>query len=213
MGQLLATKYPHALLMWECLEKMIQKIDFMKYFILLEYGGCYIDMDIEPILPIDPLVERHSIVFSKTTFSKLESFWAAKFNLTNIAQLHFNNAFIACAPNHPVMQRLVELLPTHIKMKHMVYQVQQAITVGPEVLCKAFNETKEMGFSFLILPYEVVESKKLNKSSFAIHHTLETWTDGPKRQELVNIFWIAIFFVVVSIVLAIVIIKKMRRKN
>tara|TARA_R110000803_G_scaffold71150_1_gene134262 strand:+ start:2901 stop:3542 length:642 start_codon:yes stop_codon:yes gene_type:complete len=47
--ELICDKYPEYLCLWEEFRFPIQKCDFIRYLILYEYGGWYVDCDVHPI--------------------------------------------------------------------------------------------------------------------------------------------------------------------
>src|SRR5436309_2112710 len=58
IAHLLQRRYPTFYQLWCSLPFMIQKIDAAKLFILHRYGGIYMDLDMEPIRSIEPLLTR-----------------------------------------------------------------------------------------------------------------------------------------------------------
>lgn len=56
---LMKTTFPSYLPLYESLPKMIMKCDMIRYFILYEYGGIYMDCDRICIKPFDSLLEKY----------------------------------------------------------------------------------------------------------------------------------------------------------
>lgn len=63
---LLAERYPEFLPTWEAYPLFIQRIDSIRYFILEHHGGVYLDMDMECLKPLDPLLDDCDLVLSHT---------------------------------------------------------------------------------------------------------------------------------------------------
>jgi hypothetical protein len=63
---LLATHYPGFLATWEAYPLRIQRIDSIRYFILDHHGGVYLDMDMECLRPLDPLLDGCELLLSRT---------------------------------------------------------------------------------------------------------------------------------------------------
>jgi hypothetical protein len=63
---LLAERYPDFLATWEAYPLFIQRIDSIRYFILHSHGGLYLDMDMECLKPLDPLLEGCDLLLSRT---------------------------------------------------------------------------------------------------------------------------------------------------
>ncbi|CCJ30802.1 unnamed protein product [Pneumocystis jirovecii] len=52
----IAQEYPWFLQQYDKYPYTIQRVDSLRYFILVRYGGIYIDLDIECLQPLDPLL-------------------------------------------------------------------------------------------------------------------------------------------------------------
>lgn len=79
---LLAAHYPDFLATWEAYPLFIQRIDSIRYFILDHHGGVYLDMDMECLRPLDPLLEGCELLLSRT--------------------VQYNIAAMAGIPGHPL---------------------------------------------------------------------------------------------------------------
>ena len=53
---LITENYPHLLFYYNYFPHLVQKVDLARYIILNHYGGCYVDMDVECLKPIDNLL-------------------------------------------------------------------------------------------------------------------------------------------------------------
>lgn len=84
---LLAERYPEFLPAWEAYPLFIQRIDSIRYFILKTYGGFYLDMDMECLKPLDPLLEGCDLLLSRT--------------------VQYNIAALAGIPDHPLWRRAI----------------------------------------------------------------------------------------------------------
>eukprot|EP01052_Picozoa_sp_SAG31_P020854 SAG31_NODE_1586_length_7821_cov_3.086765_2_plen_123_part_00 len=54
--ELIKTKFPEYLEMYEWYPENIQRADAIRYFILYEFGGVYADLDFEALQPLDQLL-------------------------------------------------------------------------------------------------------------------------------------------------------------
>lgn len=77
---------------FDCMTNLGGKSDILRYEILYQMGGVYVDCDFECLKPLDPLVEAHS-------------FFAGIGGLDYI-----NNAIIGARPFHPLMKQLLDIL-------------------------------------------------------------------------------------------------------
>ncbi|KAH9273216.1 hypothetical protein BASA83_004505 [Batrachochytrium salamandrivorans] len=71
----------------------IQRVDAVRYFILYEFGGIYMDLDIGCLKCLEPLL-RYPAIIPKTT------------------PIGFSNDFMASRPKHPMFKQMVEALPS-----------------------------------------------------------------------------------------------------
>jgi len=63
MHDFIATKYSWFLPTFEAYPELIQKIDSFRYFIIYEYGGIYVDLDIECFKRLDILLKDNCVLF------------------------------------------------------------------------------------------------------------------------------------------------------
>jgi hypothetical protein len=82
---LLVERHPEFLATWEAYPLRIQRIDSIRYFILSAHGGVYLDMDMECLRPLDPLLEGCDLLLSRT--------------------VQYNIAAMAGIPDHPLWRR------------------------------------------------------------------------------------------------------------
>jgi len=195
---------------WNKLPFMIQKIDSAKIFILHFYGGMYIDMDMEPIMNIEPLL-RAPLLLSRCYVHHILSFLSKFIGLKNFSKTQINNAFIACSKKHPVMWNTLILMKENIELsKHIIHQVMIAKSCGTEVMIEGLNEElkKNPLLNYYIYPPEFFEPKVkirnkeplITKNTRVIHHSDRTWVkDSPLSRRLF------IFLTIVSIIIATVV--------
>src|SRR3990170_5005702 len=112
--QLLSEHYPEYLALFQSYKKMIQRIDLSRIFILHHFGGVYVDMDTEPLKPLDALLSDGTRLFFNDPSSWLLDERPLGLNVGQL--LHkkltpiLNNDFMGSTVGHPfwrlVMQRL-----------------------------------------------------------------------------------------------------------
>ena len=126
----------------------IERVDAVRYFILLHYGGLYVDMDMECLRPVDPLIlsgAERELHFSLLASPTVEN--------TIIA-----NALMAARPGHPFFAYLTRRLP---------YLVERDVTfadvfdnTGPEMLTRQVKLFERV-FDFKIWGLDVVCDRRL----------------------------------------------------
>jgi mannosyltransferase OCH1-like enzyme len=112
--------YPWFLETYESYPYNIQRVDAFRYFILLHYGGIYLDLDISTIRRLDPLLQY--------------SAWSCRTYPTGIS-----NDALGAAPNHPFYKRVTENLASYNKNWLLPY-VTVMYTTGPLFLSVMWEE-------------------------------------------------------------------------
>jgi mannosyltransferase OCH1-like enzyme len=114
LAQLVATNNE-----WEraynALDYLHQRADFGRYIILVVCGGVYIDMDVEPRLALDPLLDEHKdaeVVLSRTNSTMATNIFI--FNSTHSV----NNGIIISRPGALFMRCLVQSIAVADNSRH-----------------------------------------------------------------------------------------------
>jgi hypothetical protein len=118
---LIAKHYPWFLETYDGYRHGIERADAVRYFILLHYGGVYIDLDMECLKPIDPLLGAGGLHFSLLAAPTIDHAIVA-------------NALMAAPKGHPFFAYLT---------KRLAYLVRRDITfadvfnnTGPDMLAR-----------------------------------------------------------------------------
>lgn len=165
----------------------IQNCDAIRYLILLKYGGLYVDFDYECLEPLD------DIFISKTCCFSMEP--KESYNpLIKNNSLNFNNAMIACEPNHPFILKLINKVFCSNQLNSVETSKAEYVltTTGPVMVVKTYEEYPNKDDIYLIpaefvSPFNIIELKllydgfidkslevKLQKAK-AIHYFLGLW--------------------------------------
>ena len=88
-----------------------------RYAALLEYGGIYLDIDVECVQPFDG-VRHHTLVIAQETAGK------------QVWPMMFSNHFLAAAPNQSFVSHIVKALPAWNQNLYFKYPTVFAST-GP----------------------------------------------------------------------------------
>jgi len=104
------------------------RADVLRLEILLRYGGLYVDMDIEPLRPIDELLQGHEAVAAWSP-----NRWKGERILSN--------AFLAAVPEHPWIVRCVEKMAVSVEL----YRGQfLAMVTGPHHVHRCLEPTDQV---------------------------------------------------------------------
>ena len=154
----------------------IERADAIRYFILHEYGGIYIDIDMEVLRPVDELLEHDALNFS------LE----AGLMIINTV---ISNAFMASRPRHPFFRHVATSLPA-LRERDVTFADVFSNT-GPDMLARQLSEhagvfdVNVIGLDRICprgvqhqnpwLDARELDAVRQQKSLHAIHHNTEFW--------------------------------------
>ena len=158
---------------------MHQQIDFFKYAVLFCEGGCYVDMDVEPLKPLDQLLESHPA--AETMVSEIGmGDWEKR--LVIGSTYFINNGIIFSCPNSPVLRDLIDhicSLPSDGGGVNKISCIQR--TTGPRVfsqICEKWDGTPRL----TVLPscylepcYGLDPMCSPDERAFADHRHEQTW--------------------------------------
>lgn len=163
----------------------IQRWDTIRYLILDNIGGMYVDFDYECIENVEPLLTGKSCVFAMEPEAHVKLF---------NKEMMFNNALVASVPGHLFMKKVIEKVfsektiqcDTSDKMKCVLN------TTGPLMLSELYDTFEDKSSIYLIpakfvSPYSKMEVNEIIngtqseyleqkvEESYAIHYFLGAW--------------------------------------
>ncbi|KAL4219255.1 hypothetical protein ACF0H5_021837 [Mactra antiquata] len=115
--QLIQDKHSHLLPLWDNYHDPINKADALRYVVLYEYGGVYVDLDFECLRPLDRVTYKYSCIIPTEPFEQIAFRLYQPFLI--------NNAILMTRPKHPFFKQLIDNL--------IYFQMQETNTdrVGP----------------------------------------------------------------------------------
>jgi inositol phosphorylceramide mannosyltransferase catalytic subunit len=174
---LLERHYPWFLSYFDAYPYWIQRCDAVRYFILHQIGGVYVDMDIESLKPIDPLIDGYELMFGRLIGG-------------------FTNAIMGSRSDHALWPLLFKALiarrdppagATFFQRK-LLRGVYIGESTGPRALTaclKDFNIERQHGVqlcpSYIFEPFSPREEdgrivlRRDVSRSYAIHHMSSHW--------------------------------------
>ena len=193
--ELITTKYPHLLEMYNAFDNGVKRADVARYCILQTYGGVYVDLDFECIKPLDDLLKnREFVIGTEPTFHAKHirnyPYWLC-------------NAFIASVPGHRVFDYILEYIA--IRVKDHDHTLNAVCVTGPDVIQNVFLQRNMLrGYDICVCKphvlyplidthnkgmftseeerehYEsiqrnLIRSKTYHTETFAVHHWAGTW--------------------------------------
>jgi len=120
-------------------KKNIQRVDAVRYFILKKYGGIYVDLDFQCFENIEPLLKGRSCIFGKEPKEHCS---------LHQKEMIISNAFMACEPSHPFMEKVTEEILIGRKRKHHVNDHILEST-GPFMLTRVFQNQSSSDVTIL----------------------------------------------------------------
>ncbi len=130
---LMQTEYQEYYDFYKSMRYDIQRIDYVRFFILHKFGGFYIDLDMIAIKPLDELL-KHDMILN---------------NINHLVTNHNEfvlNDFMATKPENPLMMLLIKAVPINYKQKEKidVYNTWKARfvvqTTGPKFLSRMIKK-------------------------------------------------------------------------
>lgn len=206
--------YYHLLYYYEYFPYLIQKVDLARYIILYHYGGCYIDMDVECLKPIDNLL----LQYPKKEFICSEIVPSIWFQIKHFAYKKFtNNGTIISTKQNPIISKLINEKNIKTSYKQDWWKITKEIYISHSTGIDYFNKHINKSFlddtineKLLILPYQYFEPSmwgtKTFKVSYFNHHHQLSWCSNNFKNSLQFLFkWkFSIFFISIIILLLII---------
>lgn len=185
---------PDFLPIYDSFPKPIQRVDAVRYFILYEFGGVFVDLDFECKKNFLPLLGEADAVFG------IEP---AEHAIIHGMNSIVSNAFMAVKPRHELMGAVCKQLLERTNEKNVYLDVNEAVlhTTGPFMLSRVLSEyqgndtvsllesdllyplTKDQAWSYFDNPAVRADYAEQINKSYAIHFFSGTWWKPNARVE------------------------------
>lgn len=177
--ELLETKFPWFLPVYDEYTYDIQRVDAIRPFILYEYGGIYLDMDVECIKPFGSVIQENSDkIFIVEDVNKILSY-------------SFNNFIIASPPKHRFWETVMDQLVKNRTKKSLFSKSLTVLnSTGPGLLEVSYSFYVRLGpdreKEFVILPKEKFNpcdicGKRYDDDPYIIHKSKASWSNRSER--------------------------------
>jgi|688.fasta_scaffold82286_4 mannosyltransferase OCH1-like enzyme len=128
--QFVSSQYPSLLDLYTSFPLNIQRVDFIRYLILRTHGGVYVDLDLECIRNVEPLLHSRDCIFS--------------FEHADHAKQHgvpfiVSNAFMASTPGHQFFDTIISEVHAY-NSKHLKADVMVLESTGPLMLTRLLRD-------------------------------------------------------------------------
>ena len=174
--RLIAEHYSWFLETYDGYKHNIERVDAVRYFILLHHGGVYLDLDMECLKPIDALLDADGLFFSLLAGPKIDN-------------SIIGNAFMAAPKGHAFFAYLTKKLP-HLKKRDVTF-ADVFHNTGPDMLsqqirlCEAMFRFNIIGLDKICdrsvlaqnpaLSGKSIEAVREEKLLYLIHHGTNVW--------------------------------------
>lgn len=150
----MADEYPWFLPTYDSYSYNIQRVDAMRYFVLVRYGGIYLDLDISTIRRLDPLLSYPA--------------WSCRTLPTGIS-----NDALGSIPNHPFFMHVINSLDTYNRYWLLPY-ITIMYTTGPLFLSVMWKEY----LNYAHAPNESLHNLMVDEEHFGNSYGFFNNTDG-----------------------------------
>lgn len=177
--RLVADHYPALLTMYDAYPLAIHRADLARYLILDHEGGVYVDLDVECLRPIGPLLGDRRLVFALEPRSHAKAGLLAPRGLSRM----IGNAFMASAALHPFWPILLDLAVAAAAQEQVLdatgpllltracdrYAPPDDITVLPSTTVYPLDQEATRS-----LPGDAIVAR--SRGAYAIHYWQGSWT-------------------------------------
>lgn len=170
------THYPEFLPRFDSYRHNIERADAIRYFLLYTYGGVYIDLDMENLRPIAPLLKNAEVLLSVEAGP-------------DIGNQVLSNAFMASQPRHPFFREIIRDLSEN-QCKDITFEDVFNIT-GPNMVSRIYLQSGQRD-KVGIIPLEQIcpagvldqhprftgkslDQLRNGKQLTLLHHNTESW--------------------------------------
>lgn len=163
------------------LESYAAKSDVLRLLLLREFGGVYLDGDMEPVRPLDPIIDGIELV-GESCFVGWEQ-----------TGDRINNAVIGAAPGHPAVCDALDNLPGHLSEHWQRDRHNAAALTGPFYLNEIWKDDSRVVKypKEVFYPYDWHEPWKQDDASivsgpdtFAVHRWDACWIDETRTPQV-----------------------------
>jgi len=190
-----------------------QKVDFARYVILYEYGGIYLDMDVEMLKSLEPLIEEKmtdniSVIFSYINVDGLLDKTFIKYTI--------NNGTIICRRGSLFMKELVDNIRVDSFYNMFPKIISIGFTTGPRYVTAIYNNSLNKNSVKILEPTYLepctFSGCNISNDTFLVHRHELTWFPKNFRQLYKDKNTILYIIIAVVLVLVLFLIYK-RVKN
>jgi len=186
MSAFIKDHYPHLADVYFGFPYNIQRWDAIRYLILYQMGGMYVDFDYECLEPVDKhIIEREKCYFTMEPEEHCINFFGCD---------TFSNAFMVSCPGHPFFKKIIDHIfieskygytknkvrdvhattgPVMLRYLYRNYPNKDEIVLWPAELASPWSKNEAISMMRKTADEAYLE-KKLEKA-FAVHYFFSLW--------------------------------------
>lgn len=128
---LIQERHPNLLPTWESYKEEINRADALRYVVLYEFGGIYVDLDFENFRPLDRVTYKYACIFPTEPFEQSAFRFQTPFLI--------NNAIMMCRPKHPFLKQILDNLPLFQTMYEKIDSAGPAFVTNQFLMYNKFK--------------------------------------------------------------------------
>ena len=132
--------------------------DLIRYELLYQYGGVYLDTDFECYKNIEPLINDYELFISTEDYR------------------HLCGGFVGSIPKHPIIKRLIDRIPGQLKA---TVGKTSDLRIGPSFVTENIHPSEiailDKIYFYPYLPGQQYERDNKNGVAYAAHHWHGSW--------------------------------------
>src|SRR5665213_1372941 len=193
LAAFIETEFPQYLDLYRSYKHQIERVHMARYLILKKQGGVFVDLDMECLKPIEPLLAEWTMLVGLEPASHADHPASTRQGMSNIV----GTAFLASIPEHPFWDHLLGQLPLS---KHFY---DPLVTTGPIFLTGAIaswpiKDRIAVAKSLLLYPFDRAQTwsgetfdiefwEPATRHAFSVHHWEGSWlVRGSKNTRTVS---------------------------
>lgn len=150
-----------------------EKSQILRYEILFDEGGVYIDHDVACVQPFDPLMQKYDF------FAGLEPLSVTYLS----SSVYPSTSVIGCKPGHPILAAAIQWLQSHWAAVTLAHPGTQEENVVSRIKHRSFAAL-EQGVKYssclngnrdIVFPSTFFDSESKERAIYATHSHLGTW--------------------------------------
>jgi len=168
---------PYFLPLYDSYALPVQKADIFRIIVVNTFGGFYLDMDVECLLPLDELCEFRAVFGEEITLTEEEL--ARK---RHKERLRVANFIFGSEPGHPFLLYILREMARE-SLREIATEDDVLESTGPGLITTVYHDYKEKLRDIVLLRNQenmcrVCGTISCNFGNYALHYHAGSWRNG-----------------------------------